>query len=369
MLDEAESGIDTAAEDTAVIADSPSQADSTGGASAATDTTKVDAPAEAEGSLADSAEVQPNQKSTAKAEERPDGQPAQAAQPADDWKKRYDGQYQASQRISREKKELEGRLASFQSEMESLKKQYTGVNPQEVQQWRQQQEAQSLPVWNPKHPEHQSFQSAHQKFQFFNDLVNAQSDPAVREAITKQFQASVSPQDRQRINMFIEHGERERVRMQMDPQGYIQSQVQSLVEREISKFRDNTVQSYQESVNARTELAGLQQKYPELATAEHLTKIMELVQQGAPMSAAFHAVRADILEKRISGANVAKASAEEKERLLTQSASISRDPAISSKVDLWAEAEKIRKAKHIPSGDKRMMTIYDDLRRKHNIKE
>lgn len=365
MSDEADPGLDTTSADTAV-ADSPSPDASTGGASAAESSSQEANPAE-NGSLADSAEVK-NQDDAAKA--RPEvQQPAVQKEGADDWKKRHDGQFQANQRLSREKKELESRVAEFQQQLQSFQQQFQGVDPRAVQEWKQQQEKASLPVWNPKHPEHEGFRNVLNKYQFFNELYDGQTNPEIREALKTQFYATVSQADRQRIAQFEEHGRQEKLRLQMDPQGYIQNQVKSLVQQEINSFRENTVRSYQETMNAQQELQSLQKQFPEMNTLENLQKIASLVQQGIPTATAFHATRADVLAAQISQARTSKASADEKERLLTGRATISRDPAVTPKVNIWDEAEKIRKSRNIPSGDARMMKIFDELRRKHNIKE
>lgn len=361
MSDEADPGLETTGAETAV-ADSPAQDASTGGASADQDSAKAGTPTE-NGSLADGAEVKNQQ-----AEAAPDPKVKQEVVP-DDWKKRHDGQFQANQRLSREKRELEAQAQQFQQQLAELKNQFQGFTPELAQKLRAQHETAALPVWNPKHPEHEGFQKTLAKYQFFQELYNSEQDPAVKESLAKRFQAMVPASERQRISQFEDYDRQERMRMSMDPRGYIHGLAKSLVQEEINSFRENTVKNYQETVSAQQELSGLKQRYPEVATTENLTKVYNLVQQGYPTAAAFHAVRADLLEAKISTATTAKASADEKERLLTGRAAISRDAAVAPKVDLYTEATKIARSRNIPPGDKRFLGIFDELRRKHNIKE
>lgn len=368
MSEAADPGSDTIATGTAV-ADSPNADASTGGTSADQGSANAATPAEnGKPSLADGNEVN-QQQATPPVAQATSGSQVQPNVVTEDWKKRYDGQFQSFQRISREKKELESQLEQHRQQLAQVQQQFQGITPDLLQKVRLQQETASLPVWNPKHPEHDGFRSTLAKYQFFNELYSAEADPELKKALASRFQAMVPASERAKIAQFEEYQNQERLRMSMDPQGYIQRQVQDQIRQEIEQFRTNTVRSYQETVNAQSELANLQRQYPQVATAENLPKVHALVQQGYPLAAAFHAVRADLLEQQISGAKNAKASADEKERLLTQQATISRDAAVTPKVDLYAEATKVAKAKNIPPGDKRFLGILDDLRRKHNIKE
>lgn len=366
MSEEADPGLDTTSADTAV-AESPAQDASTGGASAAESSSQEANPAE-NGSLADSAEVKNQQAKQPDA--RPDVlQNAVPKEGVDDWKKRHDGQFQSAQRLSREKKELESKVAEYQQQLQTFQQQFQGIDPRTVQEWKQQQQVASLPVWHPKNPGAEAFNRALSIRDFYNSEYDAEADPEAKARILSRFHQRVPAQMRQQIQDFDEQQKQERLQMARDPQGYIQGQVKSLVQQEIDSFRDKTVRSYQETMNAQQELSGLQQQFPEMNNLENLQKIAALVRQGIPTATAFHATRADVLSAQISQARTSKASADEKERLLTGRATISRDAAVTPKVNIWDEAEKLRKAQNIPSGDRRMMKIYDDLRRKHNIKE
>lgn len=293
------------------------------------------------------------------------GVPAAPAKPVEDWKKRHDGQFQANQRLTQERKQLDERLKALEQQYAPFQK----VPQEELTQFLQAREKANLPVWNPQHQEHEGFRAALTKYELFNEIYDSETDPEVKTRLMQRFHQAVPQAMRQQIAAFQDHGRRERLRMEMDPERYIHDRVEKMVAQKITEFRDNTVGGYQQNLQAQHEVTTLMQKYPDIANDQaQLQKVSQYFQAGNPMNVAFLMVRNELLEGRVSGADTARKSVEEKERLLTQKASISRDPAMSTKVDLHAEAVKVMRQRSIPAGDPRYLDIQDELRRKYNIK-
>ncbi len=298
------------------------------------------------------------------AKEKP---PSAQAKPAatENWKERYDGQTRAAQRLLSEKRQMEERLKALEQQYEP----YAKVPKDELTKFLEDRSKVNLPAWNPQHQDHEAFRNAFTKYELFNELYDSESDPEVKTRLLQRFHQAVPQQMRQQIAAFQEHGRRERMRQEMDPEGYLQSKLDKMVDEKIAKFRDTTVGNYQENQQATQQVHDLLQKHPDIAASpEEMKKVYELFSKGTSMPMAFLMVRNASLEQRVSGVDLARKSVEEKERLLTSKASISRDPAVSTKVDLHAETVKIMRQRNIPAGDKRYLDIQDEVRRKYNSK-
>lgn len=351
---------DTAHADTSSDA-APSGADSTAvvdSAEAANPTAVGDA-----GSLASGAEA------TEQTNEQTQKQPVQAQKPVD-WKKSHDGQFQANQRLVAEKKQLLQQFEQTQAEIKQLREQMSGVDVNQVRSFKEHQEKSANPIWHPQNPEHARFQQAKQTHDYYVRMLQRAETPEQKAWINQQYDADVPAEDQKVIQQFLDHGRREMARMQMDPVGYMQERMDKLMDEKIQKFQQSTVGSYREQLQAKDTLGQTLQKYPELNRPEHLQRAMQMVNDGRDMSDALRDIRMELLEKRLSGADIAKKSVEEKERLLSNNASISRDPAVNQNIDVFAEANKIAKARNVKNPwDPRFMRIVDEVRRKYNIKE
>lgn len=290
-------------------------------------------------------------------------------QKPEDWKRRHDGQFQANQRLSAEKKQLEAQAQQFQRELQELKQQLQGVDLNKVRSWQEHQQKSANPIWHPKHPEHQRFLKAKSKHDFYVGL--AQRAPAEqREWINAQYNADLSAEDQRMIQEHLDTGRQELARLQMDPTGYMQERIDKLVDEKIKAFQQETVGSYRQNLEARNTLQQTLTKYPELNKPDVLQRAMQMVGEGRDMTDALRDIRMEMLERRLSGAETHQRSVEERERLLTNNASISRDQAATQTIDVFAEANKIAKARGITNPfDARYMRVVDELRKKHNIKE
>ncbi len=351
---------DTGTNDTAEAIDSTTttaDADST----ATADSAQSDSPAttDAPGSLASGAEA---------TNTPPTQQPSDQAEPPRDWKKAHDGQYQANQRLTAERKELQQRESALQTKLKELEEKLTGVDLQQVRQFQQHQQASKNPIWHPSHPEHARFRDALATHNHYVRLAS-RAPAEQRDWINAQYDADLSAEDRANIQRFMDHGKQQLISLQQDPEGYVQERVAKLVDEKIREFQQTTVGNYRENLEARTDLGNLLQKYPELNKPEHLERAQQMVQQGIPMASALAEIRMGLLEKRLSGAEQAKRSVETKERLMQANSSISRDPAVNPSVDIYAEAKKIAEQRKIKNPwDPRFMRILDDLNRKYQTK-
>lgn len=293
--------------------------------------------------------------------------PAQT-KPQEDWKKRHDGQFQANQRLTLERKQALERAEAFEAELKGLKAKLEGLDLQKVRDFQQHQQATANPVWHPQHPDNAKFQRALDTHNYYVRLAH-RAPPEQREWINQQYEADVSAADRQAIQQFRDHGQQELLRLQQNPEGYLQERVAKMVEQKIQEFQQSTVGNYRANMEARSELSELLQKYPELNAPEHMQRAYHMVAQGIPMPSALREIRMEILDKRLSVADQAKRSVEEKERLLQANSSISRDPAVNANVNIYEEAKKIAEQRKIKNPwDPRFMRILDDLNRKYQIK-
>ncbi len=292
--------------------------------------------------------------------------PAKAQSPAtEDWRSRHDAQARANSRLSQEKRQMEERLKALEAQYEP----YAKVPKEELTQFLDTRSKANLPAWNPQHQDHEAFRNALTKYELFNELYDSEPDPEVKTRLMQRFHSAVPQQMRQQIAAFQEHGRRERMRMEMDPEGYLNQRLDKMVDQKIAKFRDTTVGSYQENLQAKQEVTDLLSRHPDIAKSpEEMRKVYDLFSKGIPMPMAFLQVRNAQLEQQVTGIDLARKSVEEKERLLTSRASISRDPAVSTKVDLHQETVKIMRQRNIPAGDSRYLSIQDEVRRKYNSK-
>ncbi len=264
-----------------------------------------------------------------------------------------------------EKQQMAERLKALEQQYEP----YAKVPQDELKQFLDTRSKANLPAWNPQHQDHEAFRNALTKYELFNELYDSEPDPEVKTRLMQRFHSAVPQQMRQQIAAFQEHGRRERMRMEMDPEGYLNQRLDKMVDQKIAKFRDTTVGSYQENLQAKQEVTDLLSRHPDIAKSpEEMRKVYDLFSKGIPMPMAFLQVRNAQLEQQVTGIDLARKSVEEKERLLTSRASISRDPAVSTKVDLHQETVKIMRQRNIPAGDSRYLSIQDEVRRKYNSK-
>lgn len=297
----------------------------------------------------------------------PQKTPDQATKPVD-WKKSHDGQFQANQRLVAEKKRLQQEHEQAQAELRQLREQMNGVDLNHVRTFKEHQAKAANPIWHPQNPEHARFQQVKATHDHYVRLAQRATTDEQKAWVNEQYAADVPPEDQKMIQGFMDHGRQEMARLQMDPVGYMQERLDKLMDEKIQKFQQTTVGTYRDQIKERTALQATLQKYPELN--QHLDRAMQMVSEGRDMHDALRDIRMELLEKRLSGADIAKKSVEERERLLSSNASISRDPAVNQNIDVFAEAKKVAQARGIKNPwDSRFMGIVDELRRKYNLKD
>ena len=318
----------------------------------------------ADGSLASGAETtQPNT-------QPPPEVPPQ--QKPEDWKVRHDGQLRANQRLSQEKKQLEAAHQQMQAKLQELEQKLSGVDLNQVREWREQREKSANPIWNPQHPEHGRFSQVHSTHQYYQRMFQRAQTDEQKQWVREQYETDLSVEDRKLIQQYQDHGRQELQRLQQDPAGYLQQYLDKRVDEKIKSFQEQTVGSYRTNLETKHQLETTLQKYPELNNPEDLQRAMKMVQEGMDMSHALRDIRMEKLEQRLSGAEAKKRSVEEKERLLQGNASISRDPAVKTNIDVYAEAKKLAKERGISLRnpfDSRFMRCIEDVKRQHNIKD
>lgn len=294
-----------------------------------------------------------------------------AAQPVkqDDWKRRHDAQAAANIRLSNERKQLEQERLQLQAKLQEFEQKLNGIDINQVRSFQEHQQKSANPVWHPANPNHEQFKQAKATHDYYVRMLQRAETPEQKAWVNQQYEADLSADDQKMIQKFLDHGRQEQMRFQMDPQGYLNERVAKLVDEKINGFQQQTVGSYRQNLEERQRLNETLTKYPELNSPEVLNRAMQMVGGGRDMHDALRDIRMEMLEQRLSGADKTRRSVEERERLLASNASVSRDPAAATNIDIFAEAKKICKQRGIHDPfDARYMRVVDELRAKHNIK-
>lgn len=315
-------------------------------------------------SLKTGVETQANQDS-AQSVFKQQQQKQQQQQAPEDWKKRHDGQFQANLRLSQELKQLKQQFEQAQQQSQ----QFAGYDPQKWQQFVQTQRSAGMPIWHPEHAEHSRFQDLLRTADYHERIVARAGTPEEREWALRNYAHDVGPEDRKLLQQFKQSGTQELQKLQMNPVGYLHQQVLPLLQQELQKWQSNTVQSYQQAQQGRGQVEQWIKENQQLATQENLQKAYDLIGKGWSFEAAAAKVERDIYHARLSQAELKERSAEEKHRLLQANASVDRDPAANTKINLFEETKKVAKQRGITNPtDPRLLKITDELRKKHNIK-
>jgi len=232
---------------------------------------------------------------------------------------------QQRQELERQHQTLQQQLAQYQQRLQ-------GIDPQEFEKFRQSR--QQVPVWNPKSPEHAKFKRAIQAAQMIEMQLQGIDDPQERAIATKYATRVLSDEDRRMLSEYRDHSRNVRLEMETDPDGYLESRFQRMFQEQIGSWQQNLASTYQQSTKAEADVKKWFDENKEVAETqrEYLGKRLS---EGVPWDIArLEAEKAHLLSKMSSANNAAK-SAEEKERLLRGSASsvVSHDPKAPTAVD------------------------------------
>jgi hypothetical protein len=267
-----------------------------------------------------------------------DGAETQQPSELDNLKKQFAGSTRSWQQEKQRREQLEKEIEDLKGKFQP----YSNLDPRAIQQFVQSQSAPKVQPWHPDHPDHSGFQEKLRLAEHHErSFARAKTDEQ-KQFVLEAMAEDISQADRALLKQYRDSGRQELAKLQSNPQGYLQQYLQPMLKQELQSFQQNTASTYQQATQARTQVQEWIQKNPLVATPEGLKSAMDLMSQGYPFQAALATVERDHYMKLVSGADRAKQSAEEKERLLQGNASgvIQRNPNSTKKVDYRKVAEE-----------------------------
>lgn len=259
--------------------------------------------------------------------------------PEVDYKKRFIGAQKSWEQERAEKVALQQQAAQFQKELADLKRQFQGIQPQEVEKYRQQQ---AVPVWDESNPNHQQFLELRRVYDYYERNMRAAPDDATRQWLGQQMGQELGAEGTKTLREWQSDVRRQEWERQTNPQAFYRKLIQKEAQPVIQQSLQNVSQTYQSVQTAQQDVQKWM-KDTEVATPANIKAVHDLMQtEGVPFTVAAARVERDHYRSMVSGANKAKASAEEKERLLQGNAAgvIARNPQTGKFVDYKAVAKE-----------------------------
>jgi hypothetical protein len=268
---------------------------------------------------------------------------------ADPWQQRYSETKAAYTRQQLRLKELE-RSAQ----------QYEGVTADDIRAWKASQEAAkatNLPRWSPQHPDRAKFDGLKERFSFAKKLID-RAKPEGREALKAELTSAFPPDELKALEEWHAHREDYTQRLAADPEGTMADMVDQRVSQAL-EARDaqhqqteratGTVNQWFDDPNNRGVVQS-QREWMQEALAENI-----------PWAVVRREAEIRHLRSQLKSGQSSVRSAEEKERLLRSSATVTRDAGSRPVGDLYDRAKKIARDRGLPPGDPRFMDILDQL--------
>jgi hypothetical protein len=261
-----------------------------------------------------------------------------------DWQKRYSDLQSKTQR---DLNQIQARERQGQAELEQLR--------QFRQQQMQQAESAKLRQWSKQHPEHGKFQSLLQRAQTVRQqLANVNPDlpPDQQKALKETILSALSPEDQTTLQDYQQESQTFQRDFFIDPRGTIQPMMREAIQEAFDQFR-----MHQEAS------AAVDRDFKQMGDAlkEHGPELRKLLERNVPYDVATENVRLKAqlgaLQNRVGESEQVASAAKEQQRLAKGNASITRDPAPNSKVDVYALAKKEAASKDIRTDDPRFMAI------------
>lgn len=250
----------------------------------------------------------------------------------------YEPRYKALQsQYTKEHQELlnlRKQMEEFQGQFQQLQQQYSGISPQAISEFQRQQQ---LPPWSPESPEHPKFRELLAKAEYLDEIARGETDPERQKWLAQKQEQVLGAEGLQTLakwQAWRRADERER---RIDPQAYYRKLAREEAEKAARDVLKDSSSRYQQMQAGVQEAQAWSKANPHLVTKENLDQIEQYMQQhGMPFSVAAAIVERDHYRSQVSSAEKAKASAEEKERLLQGNAAgaITRNPRTSKKIDV-----------------------------------
>lgn len=257
-----------------------------------------------------------------------EAQPTQKTPDLAAYEKRLKDNQRAFQ-IERQKAlEYERKLQALEQQLN----QFQGVNPDDLRQFQQRHQ---VPLWSKKHPEHSKFQIWYQEASFINAKLGRISDPAKRQELAEMLWSDFDPEGQKVLAEYQNHLKRQQNELLADPDSYFEERFKKLFEPNISQWQQQTAQTYEQAIQAEKDVKEWFDKSPKEIWQGKSEVIGERLRKGEKWRDIQLELERDYYRAQASSAATARASAEEKERLLRGQAAgtVAHDPKTSSKVD------------------------------------
>lgn len=260
-------------------------------------------------------------------------------QPEIDYKQRYASQLKSWQQERADKERLQQQAEAFQQELAELKKQFQGIRPQEIEQYR---ERSKVPVWDESSDGHQAFLELRRTYDLYERNMRAAPDDATKQWLSQQMSQELGAEGAKTLREWQTDVRRQEWERQTNPQAFYRKLIQREAQPVIQQHLQGVSQTYQSVQSAQQEVQKWMKESAEVATPENIKSVLGLMEKGENFSVAAARVERDHYRSQVSAANKAKQSADEKERLLQGNAAgvIARNPNSSHKVDFKAVAKE-----------------------------
>lgn len=282
----------------------------------------------------------------------------ETAQPEIDYKARFAGAQKSWQQERADRERFQQQADQFQRELQALKQQFQGIQPQEVEQYRQTRE---LPVWDERSPNHQNFLNLRRLYDHYEQDMRAAPNDEIRQWLSQQMGQALGPEGAKTLRSWREYVRTQEWERQTDPAAYYRKLIQKEAQPVIQQSLQNVSQTYQSVQSAQAEVQKWMKENAEVATPDNIKAVIGMMEKGENFAMAAARVERDHYRSKVSAAAKASASAEEKERLLQGNAAgpIARNPNTAKKVDPKAVAKE--RGIEVGKGDPRFIQLLQEL--------
>jgi hypothetical protein len=179
-------------------------------------------------------------------------------------------------------------------------------------------------------------------YDHYEEDMRAAPDDATKQWLSQRMSQALGPEGVKQLRSWRDYVRKQEWERQTDPANYYRKLIQKEAQPVIQQQLQNVSQTYQSVQSAQQEVQKWMKENAEVATPENIKQVIALMEKGADFNTASYRVERDHYRSQVSAAKQAKASAEEKERLLQGNAAgtIARNPNTAKKVDYKAVAKE-----------------------------
>ncbi len=259
--------------------------------------------------------------------------------PEIDYKQRFTDTRKSWEQEKAQREQLQQQAQAFQRELADLKRQFQGIQPQDIEQYRAHQK---VPVWDETSPSHQQFLELRRTYDTYERNMRAAPNDETRQWLSQQMSQEIGPEGAKTLREWKQDVSRQEWERQTNPQAFYRKLIQKEAQPVIQQQLQNVSQTYQSVQSAQNEVQKWMKDSAEVATPDNIKSVLGLMEKGETFSVAAARVERDHYRSQFSKLNNAKASVEEKERLLQGNAAgvIARNPNTANKVDFKAVAKE-----------------------------